>query len=460
MKEATLISLNDALNLSAKDSLELNKSYLNLSLIKLLSVAGFAKYMTKAIGTKVYDSNGTEYTDFLAGFGSLNIGHNHPQVFEAIEKVKDFPNLLQICPGSLSAVLANNLAAITPGNLQRSFFCNSGAEAVEAAIKLARIATGKKTILSASNSFHGKTLGALTVTGKEKYRENFTPLLPDVYYFPFNDIPELEIKIKETNPAAIILEPVQGEGGVIIPEKGYLSAVRTLCNRHNVLLILDEIQTGLGRTGKMFACDHEQVVPDIMCLAKSLSGGVIPIGAIITSHQIWQDAYGSIDKAALHTSTFGGNTFASAAAIATIEVILQNNLLQQSEEKGNYFLEKLKALQGRHALIKDIRGIGLFIGIELSEPRGLLNNLSGGLLKKMSHEYFGTLVAAKLFSDHHIITAYTLNNPNVIRVEPSLTINYEEIDHFIDSFDNILKSNTGFLSIATSTGKRMLKDKL
>ncbi|MBC7325332.1 MAG: aspartate aminotransferase family protein, partial [Moorella sp. (in: Bacteria)] len=231
------------------------------------------------------------------------------------------PNLIQSSLGVLAAALAHNLAKITPGDLQRSFFCNSGCEAVEGALKLARAATGRKEIIYCHNSFHGKSFGALSVTGREKYQKPFEPLLPGCAAVPFGDAEALAYELKKERAAAFIVEPIQGEGGINVPPPGYLAQARRLCSQHGTLLIIDEIQTGFGRTGAMFACEEEGAVPDILCLAKSLGGGIMPVGAYITTDEIWKKAYGSMEKALLHTSTFGGNNWAAAAALAALQVI-------------------------------------------------------------------------------------------------------------------------------------------
>jgi putrescine aminotransferase len=289
----------------------------------MLGLLDFDRQFVRAEGIYVWDSKGEKYLDFLGAYGALNTGHNHPRVLEALDRVKEMPNLLQASLGTVVSALAKNLALITPGNLQRSFICNSGAEAVEGALKMARAATGRQKLIYCDGSFHGKTLGALAVTGRGKYQRAFQPLVPGCTSVPYGDLGALEYELKKEETAAFILEPVQGEGGIIIPPSGYLPEVRRLCSKYGTLLIIDEIQTGLGRTGKMFACQHDGVVPDIMCLAKSLGGGIMPAGAYITTDEIWKKAYGGMEKALLHTSTFGGNTWAAAAGIAALEIILR-----------------------------------------------------------------------------------------------------------------------------------------
>ncbi len=368
----------------------------------------------------------------------------------------EWPNLLQASLGTVVSALAHNLAQILPGGLSRSFFCNSGAEAVEGALKLARAASGKTKIVYCEGSFHGKTLGALSVTGRQKYQKPFLPLLGPCEMVPFGDLEALEQKIFKKDVAAFILEPIQGEGGVIVPPKGYLSGVRELCDKYDVLLIVDEIQTGFGRTGKMFACEHEGVIPDIICLAKSLGGGVIPIGAYSTKPEIWEKAYGGMERALLHTSTFGGNTWAAAAAIAAINVIVEQNLCEQARANGEYMLNRLKELQNRYSVVKEVRGLGLMTGVEFKSQAGLMDKLTGGMINKLSEEYFGALVAGELQNKYHVITAYTLNNPNVIRLEPPLVVTKEQIDQVVDALEEIFQRHRSFVGMALATSRTAL----
>lgn len=384
------------------------------------------------------------------------MGHNHPTVIEAVKKVMEWPNLLQASLGTVVSALAHNLAQILPGGLSRSFFCNSGAEAVEGALKLARAASGKTKIVYCEGSFHGKTLGALSVTGRQKYQKPFLPLLGPCEMVPFGDLEALEQKIFKKDVAAFILEPIQGEGGVIVPPKGYLSGVRELCDKYDVLLIVDEIQTGFGRTGKMFACEHEGVIPDIICLAKSLGGGVIPIGAYSTKPEIWEKAYGGMERALLHTSTFGGNTWAAAAAIAAINVIVEQNLCEQARANGEYMLNRLKELQNRYSVVKEVRGLGLMTGVEFKSQAGLMDKLTGGMINKLSEEYFGALVAGELQNKYHVITAYTLNNPNVTRLEPPLVVTKEQIDQVVDALEEIFQRHRSFVGMALATSRTAL----
>ncbi len=456
-KPAGFLPLSEAIKQSRKQVVYNHKNYVNSSLAAMMGMLNFDKQFNKAEGINLWDSEGNRHLDFLGAYGALNLGHNHPRVIAALEQVKQLPNLLQASLGTLAGALAKNLAAATPGGLQRSFFGNSGAEAVEGALKLARAATGRRGLVYCENSFHGKTMGALSVTGRDKYRKYFQPLLPDCLSIPYGRLDSLESTLKSENIAAFIVEPIQGEGGIIIPPPGYLSGVREICSKYGTLLIMDEIQTGLGRTGKMFACEHEGVTPDIMCLAKSLGGGVMPIGAYITTDEIWKKAYGNMERALLHTSTFGGNTMAAAAAIAALEVTFEENLPGRAWETGRQLLTGLYKLKDKYSLVKEVRGCGLMVGVEFNQPGGLASKASFGLVNKFSEEYTGSMVAGELLNKHRIITAYTLNNPNVIRLEPPLNVTPEQIDTLLQALEQVFAEHKSFFSMAASGAKTVLK---
>ncbi|MGB9867007.1 MAG: aspartate aminotransferase family protein [Bacillota bacterium] len=451
-----LLTVEDVLRLDRSEVRKLYSEYVNPGFISLLRVLDFDKRFVKAQGVQVWDQDGNEYLDFLGGYGSLNLGHNPPEVLSVLEEVaqKLPPNILQAFPNAAAAALAHNLAEVTPGDLKRCFFCNSGAEAVEASLKMARAATGKAMILYCEGSFHGKTLGALSVTGREKYQRPFEPLVPGCFKVPFGDIQALEAKLKLGEAAAFIVEPVQGEGGVKVPPPGYLKAAEELCHKYQALLIVDEVQTGFGRTGKLFACEHEGVKPDIMCLSKSLGGGVLPIGVCIATEKVWNAAYGGLDRCLLHTSTFGGNTLACLAGIAALDAVTSKKLWENAAELGSYMLNRLKAITAEYPVVKEVRGKGLLIGIEFQQPSGgLLDRLTAGMISKAAEEYVGAIVAGELLNRHRIITAFTLNNPNVIRLEPPLVVTKEQIDRMLLALEQVFKERRGLLGLAFSAAR-------
>jgi len=368
-------------------------------------------------GCLLRDVTGREFIDCLGGFGIFAIGHRHPKVIQAIKQQMDRMGLhSQWMLNPCSADAARRLAEITPGNLRKTFWCSTGTESVEGALKLARLYTGKSKFISTINSFHGKTMGSLSVTGRDLFRKPFLPLL-EATFVPYGDAEAIANAIDD-HTAAVILEPIQGEGGVIVPWDDYLPAVRHACSERGVLLILDEVQTGLGRTGKMFGCDHSGVVPDIMCLGKAISGGVIPCAAFHTTDEIFESFH---PNPFYHTSTFGANPMATTAAATMIQILREENLVERCAEMGKYFMAGLKQLQACYPkIIRDVRGCGLLIGVEIVDAK------------------VGESLAQRMF-DRNVLIAYTLNKPEVIRIEPPFVITRELIDTALERFDEALK---------------------
>ncbi len=413
---------NDRTHAVAEETIAKYEQYVNPGLAKLFRYMGLATVEHSARGSTVTDIKGEEYLDLLGGYGMYGVGHSHPRVVAAVKEQLDRMAMpTKILLNRPMADLAELLAEVTPGDLQYSFFGNSGTEAVEAAIKLAKVATGKQGIISTQGAFHGKSLGALSATGREVFRKPFQPLLNGFGHVPFGDANAVEAAI-DAETAAVIVEPIQGEGGVVVPPHGYLTALREICDRRGVLLIVDEVQTGMGRTGKLFAVEHEGVVPDILCLAKALGGGVMPIGAIVARPALWQSF---IEAPFLHTSTFGGNPLACAAAIAAIKVTLEEDLCRNAAVMGDRFLSALRAMQARFpTVVAEVRGQGLIIGIEFTDAG-----------------YAGFAISELV--NNKILAAYTLNNPKVIRIEPPLVITAPEVERAIAVWGQIIEAAVG-----------------
>jgi putrescine aminotransferase len=395
--------------------IEQYQNYVNPSMVALLKIAGFDRVEYEADGTVITDLEGERFLDCLGGYGVFSLGHRHPKVVEAVKRQLDLmPLSSKTFLNKPLADLSERLAQITPEGLQFSFFCNSGAEAVEGALKFARMSTGRVQIVACQGGFHGKTMGALSTTGREMYRKPFGPLIPGIVHVEWNDAEAAEAAIGD-DTAAVIVEPIQGEGGIRIPSDTYLPRLREICDKAGALLIVDEIQTGLGRTGKMFAVEHWGVRPDIMTVAKALGGGVMPIGAFIATEEIWNRVFRS--NPTIHSSTFGGGELACAAGLAAIEATLEENLPARAAEMGEYFLTGLRSLKKKHpAIFTDVRGLGLMIGLEVSDP-----DIAKIIIGALVHE--------------GVIVAYTLNNPNVIRIEPPLIITKSEIDTVLSAFE-------------------------
>lgn len=457
MSAEGLLGLEGALNLERGETVKLHRDYVNPSFTRMLELLGFDQPLVRAQGMHLWDEDGGEYLDFLGGFGSLNLGHNPPAVWEALEKVAGRPNLLQVSLNPLAGALAHDLSRVAPGQLQHSFFCNSGAEAVEGAVKLARAATGRTRILSCREGFHGKTMGSLSVSGREKYQEPFKPLLPGCEAVPFGDAEALELALAPGDVAAFIVEPIQGEAGIIVAPDGYLARAQELCRQFETLLVLDEIQTGLGRTGTLFAAEQEGLEPDIMCLAKSLGGGLMPIGAIMSTAPVWKRAYGTMERGTLHTSTFGGNTLACAAGLAVLDEMSREELSRRAAARGEQLLQGLMELKRQFPLVREVRGRGLLVGLEFQQPeKSWLDRISGGQLSRLGHEYMGALVASELRHRHGIITAYTLNNPNVIRMEPPLIVEEGQVQQVLDALKEVFQRHGNLFSLAYASGKTAL----
>ena len=393
------------------------KEFISPDLARLLRLTGFGAMEVKAEGCWVYDQQGKRYLDFSGGYGVFSLGHRHPKVVAAVKDQLDSLALSsRVFFNPLQAQLAQRLAQLTPGELQVSFFSNSGTEAIEAAMKAARLATGRTGFVSTVGSYHGKTFGGLSISGRPTYQEPFQPLLPGCRTIPFADIEALSEALDET-VAAFVVEPVQGEGGIHVASPDYLQAARQLCDQHGVLLIADEVQSGLCRTGRWFAIEHAGVVPDIMTLAKALGGGVMPIGATVMTPRVARAYQG---RPLLHTSTFGGNPLACRAALAALEVMEEEGLADRAARSGEQLIKGLRGLAAQFGdLITEVRGQGLMVGVEFTEDK------------------FGGSVIFEMVK-RQVIAVYTLNQPKVLRFEPPLNVETDEIESALSALKESL----------------------
>ncbi len=382
------------------------KTFVTPPLARVMKLSG-SPVEVRASGTTIWDQNGKAYLDFAGGYGVFTLGHSHPRVVAAVREQLDRMALSgKTMFDPLVGRLARALGELAPGDLSISFFANSGAEAVEGALKLARAATKRAKIVATHAGYHGKTLGALAASGSDYYKSAFGPLLADVVHVPYGDTNVLREALVDA--AAFIVEPVQGEGGVIVPPLGYLRRVREACDAAGALLVADEVQTGLGRCGFAFACDRDGVVPDVLTLAKGLSGGVVPIGAYVARPSVWHAAYAKAPM--LHTSTFGGNPLACAAALAALDVLRDDGLIENARARGERLLTGAREIADDYPdVVRDVRGLGLLVGVELR-----------------SEGYAGTIVPEML--RRGVTTAWTLNRQRVIRLEPPLIVTAEEVE--------------------------------
>jgi putrescine aminotransferase len=399
-----------------------NKGYLEYR--KSVTQGGeFAAIEWSGRGSQFEDIVGRKYIDCLGGYGIYSAGINHPKIVRAVKsQLERMPLSSQELLDPLRGALAELLGELAPGDLQCCFFINNGTDAIEGAMKLARLYTGKPGFISCVRGFHGKSYGSLSLMGKGEYRLAFEPLLQDVYFVPFGDAGAVEAELAKAEAvgmaiAGVVVEPVQGEAGAIVPPDDYWPRLREICTRYGVLLIADEVQTGMGRTGRMFAVEHWDVVPDILCLGKALGGGVMPLSAFMSTPDIWKVLE---PNPFIHSSTFGGNPLACAAGIAAVNVTLEEDLPAQAAATGEYMLAELRKLQRRfpHHLL-EVRGLGLLIGLEFVDTE------------------FGYAVAASLFR-RGVLVAGTLLSAKTLRIEPALNIPRELVDEVLEKLEETL----------------------
>jgi ornithine--oxo-acid transaminase len=435
---------------------DLHARYLNPQLPKMLHAIGFDKVYERAEGAYLYDRDGNRYADFLAGFGVFGVGHNHPVVRQALKDVLDaeLADLVQFDCALLPGLLAERLLAHAP-EFDRVYFGNSGTEAVETALKFARYATGRKRILYCSHAFHGLTTGSLSVNGAAEFRKGFDPLLPDVAV-PLGDTDVLEAELRKGDVAALIVEPIQGKG-VWMPPPGFLAAARSLLHDHGALLICDEVQTGLGRTGRFFGYQHEDVEPDIVTVAKALSGGFVPVGATMAKGWIFDKVYSSMDRVLVHDSTFGSNAAAMAAGLASLAVIEDEQLVSNAERTGEALRAALTDMVEKYELLGEVRGRGLMVGMEFTKPTSLKLRPGWSMLQAARVGLFAQMVVVALFQRHRILTQVSGDHTEVIKLLPPLTIGEAEVDMFREAFDDIMRDAHRGSGLMWDFGRTLVK---
>ena len=422
------------------ENYELHQRHLNRTLVAAQRVIGFDKVYARAQGAYLYDMDNVAYLDFLSGYSVFNIGRNHPAVQKAIREVLelDLPNMVQMDCSLLSGLLAEALTKRTPKHLDAVFFCNSGTEANEGALKFARAATQRPRVFSLGGAFHGLTLGSLSLMGCESFTEGFGALMQGFEgRIEMDDLASLERELAPRDVAALVLEPVQGKG-VNYPRGDFFVRAQALCRKYGTLLICDEIQTGLGRTGKMFGFEHWNLEPDIITLAKSLSGGYVPCGAIVTRRDIYQKTFSRMDRCVVHSTTFGRNNLAMACGLAALEVIKEEKLIENSAKMGALLMERLDALKTRHSFIKEVRGKGLMIAIEFHEPNEFKLKMAWKLLHKVDKVLFAQMVVTQMLAQHRILTQVAGHAMDVVKILPPLIIAEKEVEMFVNALDATL----------------------
>jgi len=434
----------------------LHTRYLNEQLVRVLKTIGYDVGFVRGQGQYLFDHQGMRYLDLLSGWGVFAIGRNHPRLRQALKDVldSDLPNLVQMDVSVPAGILAERLLRYTP-YLDKAFFCNSGAEAVEAALKFARVATGRPGFAYCDHGFHGLSYGALSVNGDDMFRTGFGPFLPDCVEVPFNDLAALERALASRKFAAFIVEPIQGKG-VNIPDQNYLRDALELCRKYGTLFIADEIQTGLGRTGKFLAIEHWDIEPDMVLLAKALSGGHVPVGAVLTRNWIFEKVFNRMDRAVVHGSTFSKNDLAMAAGIATLDVLEDERLVENSAAKGERLLAALRQMAQRHELIKTVRGKGLMIGIEFGPPRSLKLKASWHALEAVNTGLFCQLITIPLFKEHRILSLVAGHGNHTVKLQSPLNLTDADCDWIERAFDAVIADAHRVPGAAWSLGKTLM----
>jgi ornithine--oxo-acid transaminase len=461
-KKGTTMSLDMAALFAQHegDRFALHAGHLNEQMVRVLRAIGYDVGFVRGHGPYLYDRSGREFLDLLSGFGVFAVGRNHPKLREALVSVlaAELPNLVQMDVSTLAGLLAQRLLARVP-HLEKVFFANSGAEAVEAAIKFSRAATGRSGIVFCDHAFHGLSYGALSLNGDAIFRSGFEPLLPECIKIPFNDLAALEQALASKQIAAFFVEPIQGKG-VHLPADGYLQGAAELCRKHGALFVADEIQTGLGRTGRFLAIEHWGVEPDMVLIAKSLSGGHVPVGAVLTRKWVFERVFNRMDRAVVHGSTFAKNDLAMAAGIATLDVLDSERLTDNAERQGARLMRSLAAMIERYELLKDVRGKGLMIGVEFGAPRSLTLKASWHTLESASKGLFCQLIAIPLFKEHQILTQVAGHGSHVIKLLPPLVLTESDSARIEAAFDSVIAAAHRVPGAVWSLGKTLVEHAL
>jgi len=425
-------------------------------MVRVLRTIGYDRNYKRAIGQYLYDDNNNEYLDLLSGFGVFAIGRNHPTVISALQETltMELPNLVQMDVSLLSGLLAKEVLKTTPDNLEKMFFCNSGTEAVEAAIKFARYTTKRPRIVYCEHGYHGLTMGSLSLNGEEIFREGFGPLLPHCSAVPFNDLEALEKALSTKDVAAFIVEPIQGKG-VNIPDDNYLPEVERLCKKYGTLFVADEIQTGIGRTGKFWAIDHWNVKPDMILMAKALSGGFVPVGGVAMTTKIMDTVFNRMDRAVVHGSTFSKNNMAMAAGLASLHVIQEEKLVENSAKVGEDIISSINAMSSQYEFLKEARGKGSMIAIEFQSPKSLGLKAAWAMLEAANKGLFCQMITIPLFKEHRILSQVAGHGMNVVKLLPPLNLTQKDRDWIVNAFDKTIADTHNVTGSIWTLGKNL-----
>jgi len=420
---------------------ELQSEHVNPANVRALKTIGFDRCYVRAEGPYLWDVKGDKYLDLLGGYGVFGLGRNHPDVRRVLIDFlnADYPSLVKLEAPLLAGLLAAELKKRMPNQLDMVFFTNSGAEGVETALKYARCATGKPTVIHCKKSFHGLTYGALSINGDDNFREGFGPFLPHCRAIPFNDLAALEAELLKGDVAAFVVEPVQGKG-VNLAAPGYLLESQRLCRKHGALFVADEVQSGMGRTGKFLAIEHDgpDVDPDIVVLAKTLSGGFVPVGAVLCKKWIHEKVFSSMQRSVVHSSTFSQGSMAMAAGLAALDVLDRHQLMANATRMGDFIGNGLRAMQPRFEFLKEIRWRGLMIGIEFGPPKSLGLKMAWTTCHTLDKSLFPQAAIIPLMDKHRIITQVAGHAIDVIKLLPPLVINEADARWFLTAFEDVM----------------------
>jgi ornithine--oxo-acid transaminase len=416
--------------------LELHGRTMNPQFLRMLQTIGFDRHWARGEGAYLYDTDGNRFLDMLGGFGMYNVGRSNARVREALHEALDLqlPGRVALGITQPAGALAEALLARAPAGIGRVLFTSSGAESIEAAIKIGRTATGRSRVVSVEHGFHGLTLGALSANGGDAFTSRFAPLVPGFSHVPFNALDALEAELRREDVAMFITEPIVGHG-VRLPEPGYLEGAQALCRRYGTLFCVDEIATGFGRTGRMFACEHWGLEPDVMTVSKALSGGYVPIGATLFAPRVFDAVFDSMEHALSHGSTFAPNDLGVVAGLATVHELETSGLVERAAQIGELLLERTRPLVERYGVVRDVRGMGLFWAIEFAEPG---RSTTWRMLERIQPGIFSQLVVVPLFTDHRVLIQVAGHNMNVVRAMPPLVLSEEDVDWFADALDAVV----------------------
>ena len=434
-------------------------AHVNPQWARLLNLLEMDAEYVECRGEKLRTADGRTILDFLSGYCVYNAGHNHPTIVDSLHRELDSfgPSMLQSHVAATAGELAERLCARAGGQVKKVYFCSSGSEGVETAIKFSRAHTGRNGLLAARGAFHGLTCGALSLMDHGFWSEGFGPLIPGVEFVDFGDLQALEQQLATKKFAALILEPMQGEGGIVIPAGEYLLGAQALCRKYGTLLVMDEVQTGLGRTGAFLASHHYGIEPDMVILAKALSGGLVPSGAVLMTDAIYDSVYNSLRRAIVHTSTYSENSLAMRAGLAMLEVLEEESLADRALRAGEEFRQQLRERIGGYEMVAEVRGMGFFSGIVFQAPRSLAMRLSFQAFQKVHPALFGQMLVMRLFREHGILTQICGNNFLVLKAAPPLNASPESLEHFVAALDRVLglvHSSTRFWQDALALAAR------